>query len=209
MRVLVIEDDASLCATYARALTQDGHQVTSLPSVDAALAELAGSEPDCILLDYLLDKDPSALHEAIQRRGIPVVLVSGVEVDHLKQTAEERGWGYLAKPFSQFALRSEMTRLTAQGASSMTVHVGKSPAQLVAETVVDLVALSIMGAVLIMRRVQSEWLQGLLVVGMLLLAGVRVADLTAIARGIPPRGGVTAFLVASIGTMARHLGDIS
>lgn len=207
--VLLIEDEAEAVTLYTRMLTRDGHQVTVASTVDAALSELAGSEPDLVMMDRDLDRDASALHVALVRRGLPVVMVSGSDSESLEHTATERGWSFLAKPFSGVALRAEMDRLLAdrsRGSRSSTA-IGKGTPQIIAETVVDLFALAIMGALLVMHRVQAEWLQALLVVGILLLCGVRVADLRALAKGIPPQGGVTALLLSGAVALARNFGD--
>lgn len=72
----------------------------------------------------------------------------------------------------------------------------KSTAQTIAETVVDLAALSILGAALLMGKVSGQWLQGGAILGILLLAGVRVADILALSKGLPTRGGPGAIVVA-------------
>ena len=207
--VLLIEGDADAVTLYARMLTREGHQVTVAPTVDAALSELAGSEPDLVVMDRDLDRDATSLQVALVRRGVPVVLVSGSDSASLERVAGERGWSFLAKPFSGVALRAEMDRLLADHApgARSPAALSKSTAQIIAETVVDLFALAIMGALLVLRRVQAEWLQALLVVGILLLCGVRVADLRALAKGIPPQGGVTALLLSGAVALARNFGD--
>jgi DNA-binding response OmpR family regulator len=208
MNVLVIDDDAALVASYTRLLTVEGHRATSAATVSDALAELAATTPDLVLLDYHLDRDPQPLHDALTRRGLPVILASGEAPDTLAATATALGWSYLGKPFSGVALRAEMARLVSSDAPSQRAAVAtKSTAQIIAETIVDLVAIAVIASLLWGRRVQSEWLQALLVVGLLLLAGVRVADLRALARGLPSQGGVAAVLLASSGAIARYLGD--
>lgn len=206
--VMVIDDDAALVTGYTRLLTAEGHRVTSALTVSDALAELAATTPDLVLLDYHLDRDSQPLHDALARRGLPVILASGDAPDTLAATATARGWSYLAKPFSGVALRAEMARLVSDDAPARRAPVAtKSTAQIFAETIVDLVAIAVIASLLWGRRVQSEWLQALLVVGLLLLAGVRVADLRALARGLPSQGGVAAVLLASSGAIARYLGD--
>ena len=85
----------------------------------------------------------------------------------------------------------------------------KSTAQTVAETLVDLVALGILGAALLMGKVSGPYLQGCAILGILLLAGVRVADILALSKGLPPRGGPGALVVAAGGTAAAWLSSTS
>lgn len=82
----------------------------------------------------------------------------------------------------------------------------KSTAQVISETVVDVLALAILGAVLIVVRPTNPWVQGGCVVGLLLLAGVRVADLVALSKGLPTRGSVGALVLAIVGAAGTRLG---
>lgn len=81
----------------------------------------------------------------------------------------------------------------------------KSTAQTVAETLVDLAALSILGAALLTGKVSGQWLQGGAILGILLLAGVRVADIVALSKGLPSRGGPAALLLAGLGGLAARV----
>ena len=210
--VLLIEDDPFSSRLYATMLSRDGHQVATAATVDAAMTELAGSLPSVVVIDRNLDRDSASLHDALVRRGLRVLMVSGSDHENLESVAVERGWSFLAKPFSATALRAEISRLLSDrrsrppGASDSTAS-GKSTPQIIAETVVDLFALAIMGTLLVLHRVQAEWLQALLVVGILLLCGVRVADLRALAKGLPTQGGVTALLLSGAVALARNFGD--
>ena len=69
-----------------------------------------------------------------------------------------------------------------------------------------MLALAILGAVLIVVRPESPWVQGGCVVGLLLLAGVRVADLVALSKGLPVRGGPSALVLALLGAASTRLG---
>jgi DNA-binding response OmpR family regulator len=53
-----------------------------------------------VVLDLVLGDgvDARPLHEAIARRNLPVVLISGVDGTRLPSIAESRGWIYLTKP---------------------------------------------------------------------------------------------------------------
>jgi len=98
------------------------------------------------------------------------------------------------------------------GASTITatdsrVTATKGRDQIVAETVVDLAALGIIGAALLGGRITGDWQQIVAVFAILLLAGVRVNDLVALSRGLPSRGGPSAFVIAGASALAaRFLG---
>lgn len=84
----------------------------------------------------------------------------------------------------------------------------KSTPQIIAETAIDVMALGILGAVLLLGKVSGPYLQGGAIVGILLLAGVRVADIVAASKGLPPRGGPGALVLAAGGTAAAWLSNV-
>lgn len=219
---LVIEDDVSAADSAVRVLREMGIAAEIAPTVDAGLVALAGGSPDIVLLDLVLDRDTTSLHEALTRRRVPVLLVSGhvPERDTLPSIARPRGWSWLAKPWEPEALREAVGRVMGRATGEHPagdvqstlvrspdgrVTATKGTAQIVSETVVDLGALAIIGTELIYVRPSSEWVQLLCVVGLLLLAGVRIADLLAVARGMPSRGGPAALALAGLGPVATWL----
>ncbi|HEY3021820.1 MAG TPA: response regulator, partial [Solirubrobacteraceae bacterium] len=60
-RVLVVEDDADLRETMARALSADGHAVTEAADGRAALDALAGPPFDLVVLDISLGAGPDGI----------------------------------------------------------------------------------------------------------------------------------------------------
>lgn len=85
----------------------------------------------------------------------------------------------------------------------------KSTAQMMAETTVDLAALAIIGAALLMGKIAGPYLQGGAILGILLLAGVRVADILALSKGLPSRGGPASLVVAAGGSVAAWLSSLT
>ena len=217
--ILVIDDDVSAADAIARTLRETGREVLVASTVDAALAALAAETPLCVVLDLVLGSDATPLHTALTRRRLPVLLVSGADPQRLPIVAEPKGWRWLAKPCEPDALITAVSALVesvtgehraapssfTRGADG-TISATKSTAQIVSETVVDVLALAILGAVLIVVRPESPWVQGGCVVGLLLLAGVRVADLVALSKGLPTRGSVGALVLALLGAASTRLG---
>lgn len=217
--ILVIDDNAAASDAIARTLRETGREVHIASTVPEALAALAADTPLCVVLDLVLGTDATALHTALTRRRLPVLLVSGVEPQRLPEVAEPRGWRWLAKPVEPDALVNAVTALvglstgehrasqssivrSADGAMTAT----KSTAQVISETVVDVLALAILGAVLLVVRPSNPWVQGGCIVALLLLAGVRAADLLALSKGLPVRGGPAALVLAMLGAANSRLG---
>ena len=209
-RILVIEDDASMASNLARILRETGYAADSVSTVAAALAEIAAEAPDAVVMDVVLGGDTAPLHAALARRGTPVLLLSGVEAERLPEIARQRGWSYLAKPAEPDALVEAVGRLLGRPSRVSSPDLARAPskstAQLVSETIIDTIALAILGAVLLVVRPTSEWMQGGCIVGLLLLAGVRVADLAAVAKGLPTRGGPGAVVLGILGAAAARVG---
>ena len=105
-RVLLVEDDESLCRVVARNLEARGIAVRCVQSVGAALREIAAARPDLIVLDINLPDRPGwELCRALAARGIklPTVIVSAVRVTP-ERIAEFGPVAYLPKPFPLEAL---------------------------------------------------------------------------------------------------------
>ncbi len=105
-RVLVVEDEATLCRVIARNLTARGHEVTSASSVQTARHALEGREFDLMLLD--IDLPDGTGWEVVRRLreeglAVPFVVVSAVRV-HPERLDEFKPLAYLPKPFPLDAL---------------------------------------------------------------------------------------------------------
>lgn len=103
MRILLIEDDASLGSTLQSWLQMDGYAVDWLQRGDQAATALATHGYHCVLLDRgLPGLDGDAVLQALRERGalVPVIVITA------RDTLEDRVHGldlgaddYLVKPF--------------------------------------------------------------------------------------------------------------
>ncbi len=207
-RVLVVDDDAAARLSLVSPLRESGHDVTEADTVAGALAALAGATPTACVLDLSLDSDAAPLHAALTSRSVPTLLVSGRAPESLPAVADPRGWAYLAKPVAHEALLAGVAALLPPPAPSTSPAPESLGARALA-TIIDGLALAILGGVLLIVRPASEWIQGGCIAGILLLAGVRVADIVAAARGLPVRGGPGALVLAVGGALAARLGGAS
>jgi DNA-binding response OmpR family regulator len=101
--ILVVEDDTDMITLVGRHLEDEGHAVRTASDLAAALAEVAQSEPDLLLLDIVLGADDGreVLREVRTMSDVPVIFITGrgLESDRiagLKMGADD----YLVKPFS-------------------------------------------------------------------------------------------------------------
>jgi len=204
-RILVVDDDDAARLSLASPLRESGYEIAEAATVAGALAALAGSTPSAVVLDLSLDADASPLHDALTSRRVPTLLVSGRAPETLPAVADPRGWAYLAKPVAHEALISGVAAILPAPVAPAAPAPESFGTRALA-TVIDGLALAILGGELFVVRPSSEWIQGACIAGILLLAGVRVADIVAAARGLPVRGGPGALVLAVGGALAARMG---
>ncbi|MCW0213382.1 MAG: response regulator transcription factor [Pseudonocardia sp.] len=102
MWALLVEDDAVLGSAVAKALTANGFRVRHVTDGAAALAAVAESVPDVVLLDMgLPDRDGLAVCRAIREVSrVPILAVTGrgavqARITGLRSGADD----YIVKPF--------------------------------------------------------------------------------------------------------------
>jgi two-component system, OmpR family, response regulator len=114
MRVLVVEDDASLAGSLQRALQEDGHEVDIAADGENGEARAREGGYDVILLDRMLPKkDGVAVVTALRAAGLaaPVVFLSQLgEEDHRVEGLEAGANDYLVKGAS---MREVLARVRA------------------------------------------------------------------------------------------------
>lgn len=117
-RVLIIDDDARLCAMLEQYLAQAGYQVTSRNTAVDGLAEQRRAPADAIILDLMLP-DGSGLDVCTrlrERSGVPIVMLTarGDAMDRvvgLELGADD----YLPKPFEPRELLARLRTVLRRG----------------------------------------------------------------------------------------------
>jgi DNA-binding response OmpR family regulator len=113
MKILVVDDEASLRETLTRSFTREGHTVQALASGTEAI-ERAGAESfDVILLDVALGAGPNgyevcrALRE--RRNVVPIIMLTALDTEaDAVQGLEAGADDYVTKPFGLAELRSRV-----------------------------------------------------------------------------------------------------
>ena len=102
-RILIVDDDLSLCHFLTKALTQQGYQIASCHSAREALDAAPEREADLILLDNKLpDRNGiEILKEINQRRSkVPVIIMTAFGTTETAIQAMQLGaFDYILKPF--------------------------------------------------------------------------------------------------------------
>jgi two-component system, OmpR family, response regulator MprA len=115
MRLLVVDDDRALREVLRRALSLAGYDVLLTESGAGALAEIAGSIPDAVVLDVgLPDIDGLEVCRLLRREGnrVPVLMLTARDavsdrIDGLDAGADD----YLVKPFDIDELKARLRAL--------------------------------------------------------------------------------------------------
>ena len=114
MRILIVDDDRALRDALRRALVLGGYETVPVESGEEALAEIARTEPDAVVLDIgLPDIDGLEVCRRLRDAGnrVPVLMLTARDavadrIDGLDAGADD----YLVKPFDVGELRLDGAR---------------------------------------------------------------------------------------------------
>jgi DNA-binding response OmpR family regulator len=103
VRILIVEDEASIAEPFARLLRREGFETTVAATAAEALSAARETEPDLVLLDLALpDGDGRDVCRVLRaERDVPVIMVTarGTETDRIVGL-EIGADDYVVKPFS-------------------------------------------------------------------------------------------------------------
>lgn len=140
MRLLLIEDDESLCLSLSYQLRQDGFQVDICQDGEEGLLWAREQAQDLILLDRMLPgKDGLTLLRQLRREGVstPVIFLTALgQVCDKTQGLDAGADDYLVKPFALEELLARLRVLTRRKGS------GRTNVYTLADLTVDTVARS-------------------------------------------------------------------
>lgn len=130
MKILIVEDDASLCEIIHRALVAEGYVVETASTFFEADSKLAGYSYDCILLDVMLP-DGSGLHllehlRALGKRENVIIISARDSVEDKVAGLEFGADDYLPKPFHTAELLARVKSVLRRGrtAGELSISLG-------------------------------------------------------------------------------------
>ncbi len=113
LKILVVDDEASLRETLTRSFTREGHAVEAVASGDEAIARASAEPFDVLLLDVALGAGPNgyevcrALRE--RRNVVPIIMLTALDTEaDAVQGLEAGADDYVTKPFGLAELRSRV-----------------------------------------------------------------------------------------------------
>ena len=123
MKLLIIEDDNSLCEIMHRALTNEGYVVETASTFRDACDKLAGYDYDCIMLDIMLP-DGNGLrlleHVKSQDSSARIIIISARDsLDDKIEGLELGADDYLPKPFYMAELSARIRSVMRRGNASV------------------------------------------------------------------------------------------
>ncbi len=123
MKLLIIEDDASLSEIMSRSLRSEGYVVETAATFFDACDKIAGYSYDCILLDIMLpDGNGLKLLEQIKLldKGDRVIIISARDSIDDKVAGLDLGADdYLAKPFYMAELSARIKSVLRRGSGAV------------------------------------------------------------------------------------------
>lgn len=130
VRVLVVEDDATVRGAVAEFLTRSGYEVSQAADGTDALARFAAEPPDLVLLDLMLpgvDGFEVCRRMRSVRTDLPVIMLTARAQEHERVQGLRVGADdYLTKPFSlrelELRIRSVLRRSRPPDPASTSVR---------------------------------------------------------------------------------------
>ncbi|MBL8514439.1 MAG: protein kinase [Betaproteobacteria bacterium] len=123
MKILVVEDEASIRANLSRLLTLEDYEVASAENGRVALETVKSFQPDLILCDVMMPELDGfgvlkALREDESTEPIPLVFLTALDdKDNLRKAMGHGADDYITKPFTRddvlTAVNARLARLTA------------------------------------------------------------------------------------------------
>jgi DNA-binding NtrC family response regulator len=109
--ILIVDDEPEILRVLERGLTQEGFQVKTLRSADAAILTFSAMSPrpDLLIADVVMPgMSGPMLAERLQsiEPGLRVLFMSGYDSTNVvRRYVVERGFSLIAKPFTVSALK--------------------------------------------------------------------------------------------------------
>jgi len=119
VRVLVVDDEASVLYTYRMILEREGYDVVAASTCKAAKEAIAKQDFDLILCDYSLEQQHTGFEviaAARERRpNVPSIMLTGYATLETAEEARENGIGVLYKPIDITEFLSTTSALLRNG----------------------------------------------------------------------------------------------
>ena len=118
MRILIVDDNASLRQLLASLFTKGGHEVVAMLEDGSTQVEteIARTKPDLVCLDYNLPgRDGITILKSIQAMApqINVLFMTAANGDDIEQSAADAGAsGFIRKPFGQVQIMRELAMVS-------------------------------------------------------------------------------------------------
>jgi DNA-binding response OmpR family regulator len=126
MKLLLVEDEASLARSLGQGLREEGHQVDVCRTGREAVAQARDIDYDAIVLDWMLpDLDGVSILRTWREQGLrtPVLMLTargsvGERVTGLRAGADD----YLVKPFAFAELLARLEAIHRRGSGQLELH---------------------------------------------------------------------------------------
>src|SRR3954470_21894733 len=139
-RILIVDDEASICWAFREFLSDEGHHVDVAASAEEGLALAEAGPPDAVVLDIRLPgmDGLSALSEFRSRIGpAPIVVITAFgSLDTAVRAMEGGAFDYLVKPFDLDQAATVVRRALEAGVAHARPSAAAAPPGPVAGTLI-------------------------------------------------------------------------
>jgi two-component system response regulator MprA len=122
MRILVVDDDQAVRDSLARSLEYNGYEVSTAADGVEALASLAATRPDAVIMDVMMPRlDGLETTRMLRKNGndVPIlVLTAHDSVDDRVDGLDAGGDDYMSKPFALDELLARIRALVRRAGST-------------------------------------------------------------------------------------------
>src|SRR5262245_49894960 len=125
-QVLVVDDDAAVCAALQRLLGSEGYAVSTFQSAESFLARHDPLAWGCVILDVAMPGgDGLALQQSLAQRGnqLPIIFLSGAaDVPMCAQAMRRGALDFLTKPVDEEVLFAAVERALQRDAELLSAR---------------------------------------------------------------------------------------
>ena len=114
-KILIVDDDHEIVNVLSIILEEENYDVMKVYKGNDAVTSIRESNPDLVLLDYMLpdingDEVARIVRQELKKQKLPIILISAAH-DGEKVAEKAQMDGYIAKPFEMNILLEKIARL--------------------------------------------------------------------------------------------------
>lgn len=127
-RILIIDDDRTICRFFEKVLSEEGYEVKSAIDPKAGLRLLKKNKPDMVIIDLNMPgiNGMEGLRRIKEASDIPVIIMTGYgTMETVREAMRLGAYDYITKPFDLDAVITAVSEGLKTG-SQLSVRPGRA-----------------------------------------------------------------------------------